>query len=126
MPKKALIITLVILGLAAYTAGSFWVIGMIQQGTIPLPFTKKQTMEANATNTAQTNFPGATQTTQHPTSIPTPIPTPTPLQGPGRYACDADGICGDFSDERRQSCPKTFADFHCLGMCGTPSVRCSK
>jgi hypothetical protein len=120
MPKKALIITLVILGLAAYGVGSFWVIGMINQRGIPSPFTPKQTTEANATNTTQANFPSAT-----PQPTATPLPTPTPLQGPGVYACDGDGKCNNYNDEMRKSCPKTFADSHCLGMCGTPSVRCS-
>jgi len=118
--KKALIITLVILGIIVYIILSFWVVGMMKHTT------------ATTTHSPQTNVPTGSQTTQLPTSLPThqptptPLPTPTPMQGPGRYACDKDGICGDFSDQMRKYCPKTFADRNCLGMCGTPSVRCSQ
>ncbi len=121
MPKKVLIILLAILGIAAYVAGSFWVIGIMQGKGTTVPFIPKQNTAATTTDLPQ--GPIATPT---PKPTPTPMPTPTPLQGPGRYACDADGICGDFSDERRKSCPKTFADPHCLGMCAAQSVRCSQ
>ncbi|MCX6792120.1 MAG: hypothetical protein NT149_03735 [Candidatus Gottesmanbacteria bacterium] len=149
MSKKILIITLVILGLAAYVALSFWVIGIIQ-GKKTVPFIQNQNTAATTTALPQTNFPNDTQTAQPPTSTPTPKPTSTPLptptlppastpplastplsaptslQGPGTYACDPDGICNDYSDQMRKNCPKTFADTTCLGMCGTPSVRCPK
>jgi hypothetical protein len=127
---------LAILGLAAYGAASFWVVSMLQ-GNKTLPFLPKPNTAAATTavpqDSAADNTPTTPRTTPRPTPTPKPTPTPmpptptpTPLQGPGIYACDPDGICGNYSDDMRKPCPKTFADSHCLGMCTTPSVRCPK
>jgi hypothetical protein len=122
-PKKILMVILVVLGIAAYGVASFWVIG-IMRGNKTLPFVPKQNTAAATTTLPQTYLPGGGQTTQAPIATATPKPTPTPLQGPGVQACDPEGICGVYSDNMRAPCPKTFADLHCLGMCGTPAIRC--
>lgn len=128
-PKKILLVILSIAGIAAYIVGSFIIIGIIR-GNTTLPFMAKQNTEAATTTLPQTNLPIPTPTaTPLPTPTPTPMPptpTPTPLQGPGIYACDPNGICNNYSADMRAPCPKTFADYHCLGMCGTPTVRCPK
>lgn len=128
-PKKILMVGLVILAVAAYSAGSVWIIGIIR-GNKTLPFITKQNTAAATTAFPQTDFSDGSQTvqTQTPTPkpTPTPAPTPTPMLGPGTQACDPNGICGVYSDDMRAPCPRTFADRHCLGMCGTPAVRCPK
>lgn len=56
----------------------------------------------------------------------TKIITPAPLKGPGIYACDPFGICNNYGDEQRKSCPVTFADSHCLGQCKDSARRCTR
>ena len=67
--------------------------------------------------------------TSSPTPSPTstPAPSPTPLQGPGTYACDPLGICGDYSEEmRKDNCTVTYADRNCLHACADPVNRCKR
>lgn len=54
----------------------------------------------------------------------TTIPTPTPDLGPGNWACSPEGLCNSYSEELRQSCPRTFGDHNCLGQCRDPAIRC--
>lgn len=64
--------------------------------------------------------------TPAPTAAP-PTPTPTPIQGPGKYACDPDGVCGAYSDTMRaQYCTASYADRNCLGQCIDSSKRCRR
>lgn len=60
-------------------------------------------------------------------SQPVSTPTPTPIQGPGKYACDPDGVCGSYSETMRtQYCPATYADLNCLNQCGDTAKRCKQ
>ena len=121
---KPWLIFLVGLGLLIYAAGSIWLV-------------KKQ---VKGNQGASTVFPWQNKTaagknsgfflpssTSHPTTFSSYLllPTSTPLQGPGKYACAPTGDCTDYSDEARQSCPRTFADRSCLNQCGNPGVRCT-
>ena len=67
----------------------------------------------------QNGLPAAVPSTRGLT--PTPAPRPT---GPGPYACDPIGICNHYGDAQGKSCPKTYADNHCLDECGFKEVQC--
>jgi len=121
-PKKILIIAGFVIVITLYIMGCYFIVlNVFTKRTVSQNETQKQST-IMLTETPVLIPPPPTG--QQPTS--TPTPTPTPLLGPGKYACDKDSVCGDFSDQMRTYCPKTFADRHCLGMCGTPAVRCSQ
>ncbi len=127
--KKLVLLALTVVGLLLYTGFNVWLFQTNQKK----PAVTNQTTNQGASQQASGFLNGlsekqgnqATSTGQTSPYSPTPTPTPRPT-GPGRYACDPNGICGDYGDEQRKSCPVTFADRYCLDSCGDKTKWCSQ